>query len=98
MIVLSVMTVIPSHTGFVWWPVEFDCEDIDEVFEELDGAGCIKGLKYEGERRNSRTLHVTRKVPMILGVNSFISITPLHQTLLDATDPHREPVLIESAA
>lgn len=86
MIVLSVMTTIPSKSGFVWWPVEFPQNSIDEVFEQLDRAGCAQALKLEGDHRPSGAIYVTRKTPVVIGANGIVTITQLHKPVIDQTE------------
>lgn len=88
---ISVTLLIPTKTGLVWWPAEIevpagldDDAAMDHINEELVEAGTLRCTKLEiGRDEKTGVRAITRRIPSIIGVNGFATITPLHIELAE---------------
>ena len=87
---VSVMTMIPTRSGFAWWPCEVDLEDglnegevMDEITDALaeDGVLRVTKLDVEPGPQNDQKI-VTKRTPSVLGRSMIGTITPVHFKLV----------------
>ena len=87
---LAVTTTLPSKSGFVWWPAEFDVPEhmtddqgLDLVHATLveDRLIRLTKIEVEGPPHDRR---VAKRSEFILGINAILTITPLHIRIAEA--------------
>lgn len=88
---ISVTMLIPTKGGMVWWPAEVDVPGhldevgaIDWINEAIVNDGTLRCMKIETEAGDGRARQIKRRVPVIIGINGFATITPLHIELIEA--------------
>ncbi len=89
--VFSVMTTIPTKTGFVWWSIETTPgTDVTAIYERLKADGMILCTRVASEPRQrlrgadaDHARIITGREPMILGKGIVGTITPSHVELVD---------------
>ncbi|RWX72543.1 hypothetical protein [Mesorhizobium sp. M2A.F.Ca.ET.039.01.1.1] len=85
MAIFSVTTVIPSKSGFVWFPAEFEQATLDDLFEDMAQDGCVKCQKIILESQGGTRI-ARKREPMILGLPGIVTITPMHIDFVEAVD------------
>jgi hypothetical protein len=84
--VFSVMTIIPTNKGFVWWSIEMDPgTHLDHIYELLKADGVVRctRLNTVREDQDDRFRVIRGREPMILGKGLVGTITPSHVELVD---------------
>lgn len=87
MAIFAVTTNIPTHSGFLWFFAECDCETIDEVDEALAEDGFLKCVKLEIDRTtmNKPVKRIIGRDDRIVGVAGIVTIAPSSDRFEDAT-------------
>lgn len=80
MLLLTVTTMMPTRSGFVWFPFEVEAEDFDDAHDMLVEEGCLRGNKLETETVDGARL-ITKRIPYILGLGMVGTICPCHLDL-----------------
>lgn len=89
--VVSVTTMIPTKSGFAWWPCEVDVdprlsddEAMTEIMDALVEDGLLHVIKLDLDHLDGRRKKIVKRTPSVLGINMIGTITPLHVELVDA--------------
>jgi hypothetical protein len=83
--VFSVMTTIPTKTGFVWRSIETaPGTDVTAIYERLKDDGVILCTRVTSEPRGSDRVRVIRgREPIVLGKGIVGTITASHVDLVE---------------
>ena len=83
--VFSVMTTIPTHSGFVWWSIEFDeGVEIADVYEALKRDGIVKCIRIISVPQGSKGIRLVKgREPFLIGKGLVGTISPSHVELVE---------------
>lgn len=90
--IVSITTMIPTRSGFAWWPCELvgvpantpDDQAIQAAYNELRDAGCLLVVKLDIEPIDGRRRGIRSRMPAVLGKPMIGTITPMHLELVEA--------------
>ena len=90
--IVSITTLIPSRSGFAWWPCELldvppetpDDEAIRRAHEILVRDGLLRVVRFDLAPADGGRKSVRGRVPTVLGRGMIGTIAPLHVELVGA--------------
>ena len=84
--IVSITTMIPTRSGFAWWPCELidvppgtpDDVAVKAAYDLLIRDGLLRVIKLDLEPMDGRQKAIRGRMPTIMGKGIIGTITPLH--------------------